>query len=544
MTSPASPAHRNHWKSHAASRLQPAARMRSLVARSFVAATLTLIASAAQAQSITLPMTGTCAGGSGTTFAGQVGLAVPDGNSFDTIQTASVSTVFGAAECQCPPPVSNQINLEIKPSMPFPAGTTGNVLVFVGSTCENPSVRSTGTPAPCEQLTQGVPAISAFIQGQGSNLIHIPIPGNVLFRPNDDHACTNEIHSNNVYVFIGSDPNNPIGTCFLSLTEQNQPPTAPANARAAGGDSSVTVSWDLPGTSGTNPTFYQVLCADDCGNPITNSPPAPLYSTCIGGTLDRRTLNTGGTTTTLDGGTTSDLGTTSRVGNDGNGLQPLATPAAICTDMGVNSTFTSDMGGPGLGPLADLDPRFVCSGQIAPTTNSARITGLVNGGHYHFVVVGVDNYGNAAISNITDAQPEPTEDLYRRYRDSGGAAGHCFIATAAFGSYESGWVQVLRQFRDEVLLPNAPGRAFVAWYYAHSPPAANWIAQRNWARAIVRVILLPVIAAAFLWLYFAGWQKLLFVLVFVAYRKRKRLAQLFGEHLPPATSSQPQEKTA
>jgi phospholipase/lecithinase/hemolysin len=74
----------------------------------------------------------------------------------------------------------------------------------------------------------------------------------------------------------------------------------------------------------------------------------------------------------------------------------------------------------------------------------------------------------------------------------------CFIATAAYGSYEAPYVQILRNFRDRFLLPNAAGRWLVAQYYTYSPPAAAWIVQREGWRAIVRIVLLPLIGAAWL----------------------------------------------
>ncbi len=116
---------------------------------------------------------------------------------------------------------------------------------------------------------------------------------------------------------------------------------------------------------------------------------------------------------------------------------------------------------------------------------------------------------------MVQATPQPVEDTYRRFRDCGGqancgtgAAGFCFIATAAYGSYENPYVRVLRDFRDRALLPYAPGRAFVAWYYRHSPPWAAYIAAHPTARWIVRQLLWPVIAAAALWLWLAWWQQL------------------------------------
>ncbi|MCQ8905620.1 MAG: hypothetical protein NQU45_07915, partial [Methanothermobacter sp.] len=66
-------------------------------------------------------------------------------------------------------------------------------------------------------------------------------------------------------------------------------------------------------------------------------------------------------------------------------------------------------------------------------------------------------------------------------------------ATAAFGTPMAKEVVRLREFRDRYLLTNRPGRAFVRWYYRHSPKLAEYIRQRSWARALVRGMLRPVI---------------------------------------------------
>ena len=76
-----------------------------------------------------------------------------------------------------------------------------------------------------------------------------------------------------------------------------------------------------------------------------------------------------------------------------------------------------------------------------------------------------------------------------------GAATACYIATAAYGSDLNGNVQVLRDFRDEYLLTNAPGRALVGLYYRTSPPVADFIAQRPALRLAVRATLTPVVYA-------------------------------------------------
>lgn len=76
---------------------------------------------------------------------------------------------------------------------------------------------------------------------------------------------------------------------------------------------------------------------------------------------------------------------------------------------------------------------------------------------------------------------------------SSSTGSFCFIATAAYGSWLDPHVATLRAFRDRWLLTNAPGRAFVGWYYRASPPLAEWIATREWARAVTRGMLAPIV---------------------------------------------------
>ncbi len=72
-------------------------------------------------------------------------------------------------------------------------------------------------------------------------------------------------------------------------------------------------------------------------------------------------------------------------------------------------------------------------------------------------------------------------------------SGHCFIATAAYGTYMEPQVMVLRHFRDNALLKSKVGRAFVAGYYKISPPIADFIRPHDSLRAFVRYGLSPVI---------------------------------------------------
>jgi hypothetical protein len=75
----------------------------------------------------------------------------------------------------------------------------------------------------------------------------------------------------------------------------------------------------------------------------------------------------------------------------------------------------------------------------------------------------------------------------------GGGGGGCFIATAAYGSYLDPHVKVLRDFRDDYLLTNPVGKAFVSFYYRTSPPIADYIKEHESLKTATRWALTPVV---------------------------------------------------
>jgi len=70
----------------------------------------------------------------------------------------------------------------------------------------------------------------------------------------------------------------------------------------------------------------------------------------------------------------------------------------------------------------------------------------------------------------------------------------CFIATAAYGTPSAEQIDVLREFRDVVLIQNSLGSRLVALYYQLSPPVAEVISESGVFRTLTREFLVdPVV---------------------------------------------------
>jgi parallel beta-helix repeat protein len=87
---------------------------------------------------------------------------------------------------------------------------------------------------------------------------------------------------------------------------------------------------------------------------------------------------------------------------------------------------------------------------------------------------------NAPVTNITMNDDYSITASFKLF-------GLCFIATAAYGSDTAKQLDILREFRDTVLLPNSLGVRFVSFYYRIGPPIANFMSQHEVFRTAVRV---------------------------------------------------------
>jgi len=81
----------------------------------------------------------------------------------------------------------------------------------------------------------------------------------------------------------------------------------------------------------------------------------------------------------------------------------------------------------------------------------------------------------------------------------GFGTGFCFIATAAYGTETAAELNILRDFRDQVLLKSTLGSRFVDAYYRVSPPIADFIAKNDFLRAVVRVLFIDPVVNLLQW---------------------------------------------
>jgi PKD repeat protein len=118
--------------------------------------------------------------------------------------------------------------------------------------------------------------------------------------------------------------------------------------------------------------------------------------------------------------------------------------------------------------------------KTADGTHTALLTGLNSDTTYDFKaqLKGSDIVESTTLQFTTDKSSTPPP-----------STGWCFIATTAYGTPTAEQIDVLREFRDVVLLESAAGSQFVAIYYQLSPPVAEFIAGNELLRTLVRELL-------------------------------------------------------
>lgn len=105
---------------------------------------------------------------------------------------------------------------------------------------------------------------------------------------------------------------------------------------------------------------------------------------------------------------------------------------------------------------------------------------------------------------------------------------HCFIATAAHGSYLHSEVRSLREFRDRVLKNSAFGRRIIQYYYDYSPFLAFKIAKIPVLGTVTRAILYLVVFVIKNWISLIAALLCCLALICFYARARKRKKNLLG----------------
>jgi len=483
------------------------------------------------------------------------------------LSTTDLEKYFNMARCQCGASGHHKINITVMLTGSPASCTSERLAILAGSNCYNDSTKIFDTTNCTVLLGAGSAGDVAgvLLKGyQGTSLDVVNIPTNKFMGG----TCTaSDISTSSITAYTSdtSGGNWTAGTT-LSFNTDTQGPAAPKSAIAVAGENLVEVTFtshtasatstDDSGATGitTDSYFksYQVLCeeVDASGNsvgPGLAAPPTADYLAAI---------NLCGSTSTPDAGTPDTGSPDASTADAGMGLgwpKPLAAEAGVpdakpadlkppdaipldaktidgppldakavdatpsdakpadngSPDAGVDASTSAPSGG-----LAAYNQAYVCSAKVS-APGPVRITGLKNRVTYNFYVITIDTMGNPSdMTSAGSATPIPEEDLWERYKRSKGKAtgGYCFVATAAYGSYDHPHVRVLREFRDQVLLRSGWGRTFVQSYYLLSPGPANWLARHNSARAAARLGLWPVTLFAGGWLYTSSAQKGLLLL--------------------------------
>jgi hypothetical protein len=87
-------------------------------------------------------------------------------------------------------------------------------------------------------------------------------------------------------------------------------------------------------------------------------------------------------------------------------------------------------------------------------------------------------------------------------KNGSGSSGSCTFETVAFGSKMEPYLEILRNFRDRILLANTIGREIVDLYYKYSPPIADYLRGHALPRAVVKHALIPVTGVAWMMMHF------------------------------------------
>lgn len=314
--------------------------------------------------------------------------------SFREFSETEFAEFWNRANCLCQTPVGIELRLENAPSS---LGAGIDVELWAGVDCDDLENRSE-RDARCELLAT-LPDLRELRTEQV-----IPVTADQIMWPKTE--CGEDEITRKVFAIVNEDGDTSPDQVWTSkdIPVDTEPPPAPADVSSQGGEDAAIITFDLPKENAADVRSFQALCASTkTGKPIRSNPPAPEFVTPEG-LCDY-----------MGGGSGGGGGQDAGVGDDG----------------GMGADFD------------ELDPRFVCTGEVSLPADTIRIDtsgielDLAGGEKIALRLVVIDDHRNARIVDAGETQPRPVKDFWELYGDSGGRAqgGLCGVAVGQGTGY-------------------------------------------------------------------------------------------------------------
>jgi hypothetical protein len=330
---------------------------------------------------------------------------------------------FNRARCECKAKVRLRIDLTASGvnKLRTRAASKGDLRVYIGANCATTQARN--PPPVCNQIAR-TDRLDELVNGPLYAETTVDQLFSTVANTTDGGVsavtCSNE-GSQTFTLWLDNDlDNNPDlvdgAAPSVGITFDGKAPPVPRMRELVGGNEALQVSWD---SLGAEPGFqgYIVFCARDGDKAVFPGHYRPAYDTAAGMCPDPAMSQGALQVDDADGGAGTDAGSDAAAGTDAGG---------------GTGTTTTQQRGLAPAPLRALDPAYACS-DLMTTGTKRRIYRLQNGIPYLVGVASVDKHGNASpIEEVLMAQPVPTRDFYRSYRDQGGLAegGFCSLVGA------------------------------------------------------------------------------------------------------------------
>ncbi|MFC1929222.1 CFI-box-CTERM domain-containing protein, partial [Chloroflexota bacterium] len=282
-------------------------------------------------------------------------------------------------------------------------------------------------------------------------------------------------------------------TVFSAYAPQDgMAPAAPTDLAATAGNGQVTLNWTAPTTNAdssplTDLLGYEVYRSTSANGTFSQVNTSDVLTTSYSdNTVANDTTYYYKVTTADTGGNESIFSGVSNAANPSDSITPLTiittSPGDNATSVAVNTTIQVTFGESM--NISSAESAF----SIAPPENGSfswsdnntvmtfTPTDNLTYNKLYFVTI-----STTALSLAGNPLETDYVFSFRAELLSG-----CFIATASYGTETAEEIQILRDFRDSVLLTNKLGAEFVYLYYKYSPPIADFIAQHEVLRTIVR----------------------------------------------------------